>query len=120
MKPRAFQTAEMSLLLLLQNRFPFDSNNPIGYLAVIAVEYPIFSLQMFVIACCMALGIGAFWFAISATKDIQRGLHLVNKIAQTCEDRSDELLAQFPEYLDAYSVLKQLSKFQAGILTHFS
>lgn len=91
-------------------RYPFDSNYPIGLLTAFLLEYIIFGFQMLVVACSLALGIGGYWLAVSATKDIQRMLHLINDKTQPNENQTnDEMNTTFSEYINAHAIEKQLS-----------
>lgn len=95
--------------LLLLKRFPFDYNNPIGYLFAVIVEYIIIGHEYFVIACTLGLGIGAFWFAVSATKEIRHTLNLINNEVKAKTNHSVELKILFSEFINAHATVKQLS-----------
>lgn len=91
-------------------RFPFDSYNPIGYLITIILEYIIYGYELFVIACTVTIGIGAFLFAMSVAEEIQSILHSINAEIQANENiSSDELKTLFIEYIDVHANVKQLS-----------
>lgn len=62
-------------------------------------------------ACTLALGIGAFWIAISVTKEIQRILHSINNKSHETEIQTNEMMDLFSEYIDAHGIVKQLSIF---------
>lgn len=65
---------------------------------------------MFVVACSLSLGIGAYWLAISGTKEIQRVLHLINDKTEPNENqRNDEMRTSLSEYIYAHAIAKQLS-----------
>lgn len=64
-------------------------------------------------ASTLGLGMGAFGFAISATKEIRRSLHSINYKTQVNEIRAKELKISFAEFIYAHNVLKQLSIFQS-------
>lgn len=72
-------------------------------------EYVILGYDFFVVACTIALGIGAFWFAISATKDIQRILHAFMHKAKTNQIQANELKILLAEFIDSHVAIKQLS-----------
>lgn len=100
----------VSLLFVLpQKRFPFDSNNAIGYLIAVILEYVFASYEYFVIACTLALGIGAFWVAMSLTKEIKRIVHSINHKTKAKMSQSHELMHLFLEFVDAHAAVKQLS-----------
>lgn len=80
-----------------------------GYSIVVILEYMIIGYEFFIVACTAALGIGAFWFAISATKEIKRFLRLINDGVKESETESNELKIMLSEYIHAHGVVKQLS-----------
>lgn len=91
------------------NRFPFDWTNPIGYSIAIFLEYIIWGYENFVVTSTLALGIGAYLFAIFATKEIQRGLHLINDKAHQNGHQSNELKILITDFIFDHGALKQLS-----------
>lgn len=97
------------LIFLAANRFPYEWNSPVGYLIVIIFEYIILGYQLFIVACTLALGVGAFVFATSISKEIQRILHSINYEARRNERQSNGLEVLFFEYLGAHGFVKQLS-----------
>lgn len=97
----------MFLLFLLLKRFPFDWENPLGYLIAIAVQYVVVAYECFAGACSLSLGIGLYWFVNSASKDFQRFLPSINDRAD--ESPSNELKMLFIEFVDAHVIIKQLS-----------
>lgn len=95
---------------MVLNRFPFDTTNPIGYLVAFSIEYIILGYEFFIAACTLGLAIGAFWFAISATKEFQRFSPILNEKAQT--NQSNELKMIFTELIYGHGIVKQLSSIQ--------
>lgn len=93
------------------DRFPFDSNNPNGYLIAFVLEYITLAYTYFTVECSLALLIGSYWFAIAVTKEIRRILYSINVMTQAKESRSQEMTAIFLEFIDAYAAIKQLSMF---------
>lgn len=89
-------------------RFPFDWQNPIGYLIAMFFEYIILGYQIFIDGCILALAMSACWFIISATKEIQRILHSIKHTTHT-----NELIVLFAEFVDTHGVSKQLRIFQS-------
>lgn len=85
--------------------------NPHGYLIACIVEYFILSFDYFVIACLVSLSCGAFWFAISATKEFQRIAPMINAKgkAKRNAQQSHELKMLLAELTDAHGIVKQLS-----------
>lgn len=75
------------------------------------LEYAINAYEFRVDASVLALGIGAFWFAISATKEIKIILRSINAKAQTNGNQSNGLKILFAEFIYAHAALKQLSIF---------
>lgn len=92
-------------------RFPFATNNPIGYLIAFAIEYIMFGYGFFAIACTLALGIGAFWFAITASKEIRLILHSINDEAHAKKRQPNKTKELISKYVDIHSAVKQFSIF---------
>lgn len=90
-------------------RFPFNPNNPAGYSIAVTIQYIILFYEYFIDTCTVSLGIGAFYFAISATDDIQYILHSINDKAEASESQSSELKILLAEFIDAHVATKQLS-----------
>lgn len=103
------QTIKMTLFFLLCGRFPFDTNNPIGYLTAVILEYVLIGYQYFVAACTLSLGIGAYWIAISTTEEIRRILGSIKRDAEPNENSPNELKQMFAEYIHAHATIEQLS-----------
>lgn len=87
-------------------RFPFDWNNPIGYLIAFVIQYIIIAYEFCLTSCALAVGIGSLWLAILATKDIRRILNLINDKAQTNVIQSNDLI----DFIEAHGAIKQLSR----------
>lgn len=104
-----------------QNRFPFDSKNPIGFLFAIILEYIVYGYYFFVISCNVAVGVGAFWLAISASVEIQRILYLINDKSQVKQHHySNELKTLCSECIHFHGIVEQLSIFKCiKTLTYF-
>lgn len=90
-------------------RFPFDPYNPIGYLVAIFLEYIMLGFNLFIVSCTLALGIGAFWFAISLTKETQCMLHAIDAEAKSRKARSKDLKTLFSKYINNHGIMKQFS-----------
>lgn len=102
-------------------RFPFEWNNPTGYLIAVIIEYITYAYAYFLIGCTLALGIGAFWFAIGVCKEIQCILQSINDTAQANENQSTELKRLFAEFIYIHGIAKQLSNisiFRYPMLTN--
>lgn len=92
-------------------RFPFDWNNPIGYLIAVTLEYIILAYEFFVVACLVGLGIGANLLGILVIKDIQSIVQSINSEAKATKNQSNDLKILFSEHIDAQRVASQLSEF---------
>lgn len=93
----------------LEKRFPFDSNNPVGYLAAVSIEYVVLVYAYCMIACILGLGIGAFWFVIAVIKEIRRLLRLIRGKAKVKKNQSRKLKSFFFECVYTHAAIKQLS-----------
>lgn len=70
----------------------------------IILEYIILGHAHLMIACTSAFGIGAYWFAISIIKNIQRILHSINSKAHAKKIHSNgELMALCSEFIDTHA-----------------
>lgn len=101
--------AQIFSVSCLFHRFPFESNNPIGFLIAFIIEYIILGYEYFVVACILALGTGAFLFAISTTKDFQRSTPVINTKTKRKGNQLNELNTFFSEFIYSLGAVKQLS-----------
>lgn len=90
-------------------RFPFDSNNPIGYLMAVILEYIIFGYEYFVVAVLASFGIGSYYIAISIIKEHQRILNRINDEAHANGNQLKELKKLIAEFIHAHGFVKELS-----------
>lgn len=99
-------------------RMPFDSENPIGFMATIIIQYTAVSYLFHVIGSVISLAIGAFIFAIASTKEIKTNINDFNNVvnAGTTSDNHAYLMSQFNVFVHAHSTIKQLSKFFNSML----
>lgn len=75
----------------------------------VIIQFGIVAYEFFVIACTLSLAISAFWFATSATKEIERIVHSIDD-ENVKHKRSDEILfKEFSAFIHIHSVVKQLS-----------
>lgn len=102
------------LIFLAFTRFLFDTNCPLGYFIAVIIEYFVVGYELIVVACTLALGIGAYWFAKSITKEIQRIRHSINDAAQENQNQSNELKLLISEYIHLHASMKQLSTYTGG------
>lgn len=103
--------AKCRFFIFAPKRFLFDTNNPIGYLTAVTLEYILIGYTYFIVACTLALGMGLSSFAVSITKEIQRILHAINKKVQSNEDQTKKLMDLFSEYIFTHATIKELSIF---------
>lgn len=75
------------------------------------IAYLAIGYDFLINASTLGLGIGGFLFAVAATKEIRRGLHLISYKAQVNETQTNELKKLFVEFVYAHNVVKQLSIF---------
>lgn len=76
----------------------------------IILEYIFFGYEYLIVASTVALGIGAFWFAVSITKEFQGVLQRsINDNVQVDAVQKSELKVFISEFIDAHVLLKQLS-----------
>lgn len=92
-------------------RFPFDTKNPIGYLAACSLQYAHLSYEFFFLANLVTLGVGSFFMALTVIEDLKGILRSIND--QCTKKRSMkkrlEALNQLREFVQMHSIIKQLS-----------
>lgn len=101
----------MKIIHFALKRFPFDPKTPAGYLIAIILEYAIVGYEYLIIGCTLTLGNGAFWYAVSATKEIKRMLHFANDQVGEDENRTNEMEMKdlIKEFIHFHGTVKQLS-----------
>lgn len=98
----------MSCILLYHFfRFPFDINNPVGYLIAFTLQYIVFACMFINIACFASTGIGSYMFAIGITKDVRSVLNPINDIGKTRQNQA-EIEKQLSEFVVQHSLGKKL------------
>lgn len=98
-------------------RFPFDTKNPIGYLAACILQYIHLAYEIFFISNLVTLAVGAYFFALTAIKDLKDLLRSINDqcaVAKTVEERL-QARNLVREFVQVNSALKQLSN-TSGLL----
>lgn len=92
-------------------RFPFDTKNPIGYLAACCLQYIHLAYETFFISNLVILAIGAFLFALTTIKDLRGILRSIDASCAKCKTEKNrlEILNQIREFVEMNSALKQLS-----------
>lgn len=99
----------VSLPLPTLNRFPFESNNPMGYFVAFLLEYIVFGYFYLFSASLLVLSFGFYCFTMSAVEEIQRILHSIHKRAHVKEIQSNKFYLLCSEYIDTHGIIKQLS-----------
>lgn len=69
-------------------RFPFDWQNPFGFLVAIVAEYAMFLYGFTIGGCVFVLAIGSFLYAISLSRDNKDSLCTITRNSQAKTDRS--------------------------------
>lgn len=100
---------KIKLIHFALKRFPIDTKTPVGYSVAVFAEYIIVGYEYLVIACTLALGSGAFWYAVSATKEFKRILYSVSDQAREKENRTNEMKMLIAEFIYSHGIVKQLS-----------
>lgn len=88
-------------------RFPFDSNNPIGYSCAIALQYIMTANIFAYVGSITCLGIGAFLLLTSGCRDVRHNLILINKMAKLKRKRL-KCLKHITAFVRVHSDMKQL------------
>lgn len=88
-------------------RFPFNWQNPWGFLIALGLQYAMHSYGMLIGACALILGAAAFLYAIAASKCIKANLF---SIAQCTRNKTNQnILDRFIEFIQFHSCVTQLS-----------
>lgn len=99
----------MPPFFVLQHRFPFVWNNPMGYFAVIILEYIVLSYTYFLATCCLSHAVGVYWLVLAIIKEIRHILRSINEKAHTKKNQSNEIKTLLTEYIQTHAAVKQLS-----------
>lgn len=91
-------------------RFPFEINNPVGYIIAFTLQYIVFACMFINIACFASTGIGSWKFAIAYTEDIRNILNEIDGIAKKVKNQT-KIEEKLSEFIVQYSLGKQLSAF---------
>lgn len=77
-----------------------------------------YGYEIFVVACTVTVGVGAYWFAMAVAHEIQCILHSINdKIHEENWSQPDELTILLREFIDTHGNLKQFSILVLMFLT---
>lgn len=106
-----FISVESNECFILIQRFPFDMNNPIGYLIAFALQYMLFACMFLNISCFASLGIGAYMFAIAGCKDSRGDICQMNarKVSKIAAKYQAKIMKQLSRFVLYHSQVKQLS-----------
>lgn len=96
-------------------RFPFDTENPFGYLAACSLQYIHLAFESFFVSNLISLAIGAYLYAMTAIDDLKGILRSINVNCVKTKTNDERRLAlnQIREFVDMHSALKQLSNNQS-------
>lgn len=94
------------LLRFAYFRFPFDTKKPIGYLGAVALQYMQLVYEFFLLANLITIGVGAFLYLMTTTKDIKYVLHLISLFAQAKRNRQ-RTIKQYKEFVEEITLVKQ-------------
>lgn len=83
------------------SRFPFDWENPIGYLIAITLQLELISWNLRFMANLVSFGVACLLFTFQAAKDMKYDLHKINKNVKTKQTRSQtvEQLTEFIQFV---------------------
>lgn len=94
---------------LVQQRFPFNWQDPIGFLVAAVIEYIEVIYSFALVACMLSLGIGSFIISVSQTSDAKNNLKAINEGAKTNESRL-RIWKQLGDYIQFHSSVKKFSR----------
>lgn len=92
------------------NRFPFDWQNPFGFLVAIALQYALTTYTFMIASPIIAMAIASHLYAIALSKVIKGSIFFINRSAQAKKTDQSICLEQIVEFLELHSSAKQLSR----------
>lgn len=105
-------------LLNERNRFPFDWNNPFGYLIAVILQVAPLLISLHHVACLLSLALGAFLFTVTTEGFMKTDLKSIIKMANANKSESD-IFEQLTSVVRTHGRLKQLSVYQLFISSLF-
>lgn len=100
----------------MNQRFPLDTNHPIGYLNALFSEFVGVVCILNLNACASTYPLGIFLFGLAMIKDIKRSLRFTNEKTNTNGNQT-EIFVELCESIQFQSILRQLSILY--ILTYY-
>lgn len=105
-------SSPISVLFFLQlkkinQRFPFDTKNPFGFLVAISMRY-ILDLSIMITVKCLAIFVLIYSMLFPSLKDIKKCLKTINKNAGR-KNTSSKIINQLNFFVEFHSKLIQLS-----------
>lgn len=102
-------------------RFPFDTNNAIGYGLAIILQYQFVKYGFLIITWLLTMLLGVFIIVIGLTGDLKSDLKLINESAKS-KSKQFQLGKQLCDFVEFHSTSKQLSNFswQLKVISHIS
>lgn len=92
-------------------RFPFDTNNPIGYLFAFCLQYFIVNCFAFFATNLLSTLVGSFLIGIALTNDMKNDPKLMNNFAKMRKNRLQTMRQKIYDFVEFNSTVKQLSNF---------
>lgn len=99
-----------NMFVLWHNSFPFDTNNPIGYVVACSLECLLLWCSMHFTLAMISFAFGSFLSALTMIKDIKRSLHSINKRAKSKQCDQLKVTKELADTMDLWSKTKQLSE----------
>ena len=101
----------------MNNRFPFDTMNPIGFLVAVFIQYIAMINCMVAVKCTTIFFYGTCSMLFPLADDIKCTLKTINHIAKRKKKRS-EVADQFSKFVQFHTKSLQLSQFMNKVLTY--
>lgn len=96
-------------MVFCPRRFPFDTNNPIGYALAAYFQHFAFKCMMSFVAAVLLVLIAIFFIAMALTDDIKNDLRLWNDCAKLKKNRL-RAVKRLSKFIEFHSTARQLSK----------
>lgn len=93
---------------IFNDRFPFDSKTPIGYMAAFILECIVFWHNFWLALCLVCFGIGSFLYALPLAEFLQNNLYHINENAKSKQNKSIAA-NDLSDFIELNTTGKQLS-----------
>lgn len=106
----SYEKWSQNCVLFCSSRFPFDTNNPIGYLLAVVLQYYLTKNIILFVATVISSLVGNFFIGKAFANDMTNDLKLINDSVKVKTNRM-QAIKQLCEFIEFHSTVKELSNF---------